>query len=246
MKYFNRQILTASSLAFCLTLTSIPANAQTDKNPGQSFLTQFQENYKSLQTYINNYQKEFSKFAGKLEAQLNQAIQSSVGDLGIPDPLKAGKNIEEVLQKQETQLLVLDPRIQAENAVREWNQQYTRGQSQSVLGGEGQRVQAQEAQITNDAILQSSDNADAAQQDVITQDILKKMAFQNFQTAVVSKSIHAEAQKQSRSLAAANINLADISSRMDEQARFEQQESNAAASQILQSAAVLDSYWKNQ
>lgn len=142
MKYFNRQILTASSLAFCLTLTSIPANAQTDKNPGQSFLTQFQEIYKSLQTYINNYQKEFSKFAGKLEAQLNQAIQSSVGDLGIPDPLKAGKNIEEVLQKQETQLLVLDPRIQAENAVREWNQQYTRGQSQSVLGAEGQRVQA--------------------------------------------------------------------------------------------------------
>ncbi|MHC5826975.1 MAG: hypothetical protein ACYT04_66680 [Nostoc sp.] len=72
------------------------------------------------------------------------------------------------------------------------------------------------------------------------------MAVQNLQTAVVSKSIHAEAQKQSRSLAAANINLTDISSRMDEQARLEQQESNAAARQILQSAAALDSYWKNQ
>ncbi|MBD2511432.1 MULTISPECIES: hypothetical protein [Nostoc] len=248
MKNFN-QLIVISGVVVQIYFSSIPANAanvESSNNSNQSFLLQFQEIYNSLQTYINSYQKEFTKAVGKLEAELNQAIQSSVGDLGIPDPLKAGKNIEEVLQQQETQLLVLDPRIQAQDAIREWNQQYTRGQSQSVLGGEGQRVQAQEAQITNDAISQSSDNADAAQQDVITQDILKKMAVQNLQTAVVSKSIHAEAQKQSRSLAAANINLADISSRMDEQARLEQQESNAAARQILHSAAVNDAFWENQ
>ncbi|WP_221644680.1 hypothetical protein [Nostoc sp. UCD121] len=251
MKNFN-QLIAISGVVVQIYFSSIPANAtnaasgQSNNNSNQSFLLQFQEIYNSLQTYINSYQKEFTKAVGKLEAELNQAIESSIGDLGIPDPLKAGKNIEKVLQKQETELLVLDPRIQAKDAIREWNQQYTRGQSQSVLGGEGQRVQAQEAQITNDAILQSSDNADAAQQDVITQDILKKIAVQNFQTAVVSKSIHAEAQKQSRSLAAANINLADISNRMDEQARLEQQESNAAARQILESAAVNDAFWENQ
>ncbi len=248
MKQFNQWIV-ISGVVIQIYFSSIPvnaANAQSNNNSNKSLLSQFQEIYNSLQVSINNYQKEFTKAVGKLEAELNQAIQSSVGDLGIPDPLNAGKNIEKVLQKQETQLLVLDPRIQAKDAIREWDQQYTRGQSQSILGNEGQRVQAQEAEITNDAIGQSSDNANAAQQDVITQDILKKMAVQNLQTAVVSKSIHAEAQKQSRSLAAANINLADISGRMDEQARLEQQESNAAARQILQSAAALDSYWKNQ
>ena len=247
MKQFNQWILISGIvIQICFSSMRVDAANADNKNSNKSLLSQFQEIYNSLQVSINNYQKEFTKAVGKLEAELNQAIQSSVGDLGIPDPLKAGKNIEKVLQKQETELLVLDPRIQAKDAIREWNQQYTRGQSQSVLGGEGQRVQAQEAQITNDAILQSSDNADAAQQDVITQDILKKIAVQNLQTAVVSKSIHAEAQKQSRSLAAANINLADISNRMDEQARLEQQESNAAARQILQSAAVNDAFWENQ
>lgn len=240
----TNRLIVISGAAILTSFSSLPANAQTNQN--QSFLTQFQQIYSSLQTYISNYQKEFTKNLGKLEAELTQAIESSVGDLGIPDPLKAGKNIEKVIQKQEGALLILDPRIQAGNAIKEWNQQYTRGQSESVLGVEGQRVQSQEAAITNDATAQSSENAAAAQQDVITQDILKKVAIQNLQNVVIAKSIHSEAQKQSRSLAVANINLADISNRLDEQAAAKDQESNAATRQIIQSAAANDSFWKNQ
>ncbi|MHC5754973.1 hypothetical protein [Nostoc foliaceum] len=240
----TNRLIVISGAAILISFSSLPANAQASQN--QSFLTQFQQIYSSLQTYISNYQKEFTKSLGKLEAELNQAIESSIGDLGIPDPLKAGKNIEKVIEKQEGALLILDPRIQADNAIKDWNQQYTRGQSESVLGVEGQRVQSQEAAITNDATAQSSENAAAAQDDVITQDILKKVAIQNLQSVVIAKSIHAEAQKQSRSLAVTNINLADISSRMDEQAAAKDQESNAATRQIIQSAAANDSFWKNQ
>ena len=239
-----KRLIVISSTVVLISFSSLPANAQTNQN--QSFLTQFQQIYSSLQAYISNYQKEFSKSLGKLEAELNQAIESSVGDLGIPDPLKAGKNIEKVIEKQKGDLLILDPRIQADNAIKDWNQQYTRGQSQSVLGAEGQKVQSQEAETTNDATSQSSENANAAQDDVITQDILKKMATQNLQSVVIAKSIHSEAQKQSRSLAVTNINLADISGRMDEQAAAKDQESNAATRQIIQSAAANDSFWKNQ
>lgn len=240
---YTNQLIVRSGVVILISFSS-PANAQTNQN--QSFLTQFQQIYSSLQTYISNYQKEFTKSLGKLEAELNQAIESSIGDLGIPDPLKAGKNIEKVIEKQEGNLLILDSRIQAENAIKEWNQQYTRGQAQSVLGVEGQRVQSQEAAITNDATAQSSENANAAQDDVITQDILKKVAIQNLQSVVIAKSIHSESQKQSRSLAVANINLADISGRLDEQAAAKEQESNAATRQIIQSAAANDSFWKNQ
>ncbi|WP_243458605.1 MULTISPECIES: hypothetical protein [unclassified Nostoc] len=240
----TNRLIAISGAAILISFSSLPANAQASQN--QSFLTQFQQIYSSLQTYISNYQKEFTKSLGKLEAELTQAIESSVGDLGIPDPLKAGKNIEKVIEKQEGNLLILDPRIQADNAIKDWNQQYTRGQSESVLGVEGQRVQSQEAAITNDATAQSSENAAAAQEDVITQDILKKVAIQNLQNVVIAKSIHSEAQKQSRSLAVANINLADISNRLDEQAAAKDQESNAATRQIIQSAAANDSFWKNQ
>ncbi|WP_322694378.1 hypothetical protein [Nostoc sp. DedSLP03] len=240
----SKWLIVISSTVVLISFSSLPANAQTNQN--QSFLTQFQQIYSSLQTYISNYQKEFSQSWGKLEAELNQAIESSVGDLGIPDPLKAGKNIEKVIEKQQGDLLTLDPRIQANNAIKDWNQQYTRGQSESVLGTEGQKVQSQEAETTNDATSKSSENAAAAQDDVITQDILKKMATQNLQSVVIAKSIHSEAQKQSRFLAVTNINLADISSRMDEQAASKDQESSAATRQIIQYAAANDSFWKNQ
>lgn len=244
MKLFNQSIL-VTSLVLCVTLASLPAEAQTNQS-SQSFLTQFEQMYNSLQEYINSYKDEFSQAWGELKGELNQAIESSVGSLGIPDPLKAGKKISSVITKQETQLLELDPENQAENAVREWNQQYTRGQSQSILGNEGQRVQAQEAQISNEAVATSSNNALAAQEDIITQDILKKMAAQNLQGVIISKSLHAEAQKQSRSLAAANINLADISFRMDIESIRQDKEATATAREILRSAAAVDSFWKNQ
>ncbi|WP_414541666.1 hypothetical protein [Nostoc sp. CCY0012] len=244
MKLFKQSIL-ISSLAFYIALATLPANAQTNE-PSKSFLTQFEQMYNSLQMYINSYRNEFSQGWGELNNEINKAIQSTVGNLGIPDPLNAGKKIEEVFAKQSGDLLEIDPRTQAENAVRDWNQKYTRGQSQSTLGVEGQKVQAQEAQISNEAVATSSNNAEAAQEDIVTQDILKKIAIQNLQGSIITKSIHAEAQKQSRALAAANINLTDMSSRMDEQSRKEEAEAMTTAREILKSAAALDAFWENQ
>lgn len=93
MKQFNQWIL-ISGVVIQICFSSMTVNAaNADKNnSNKSLLSQFQEIYNSLQVSINNYQKEFTKAVGKLEAELNQAIQSSVGDLGVPDPLKAGKN----------------------------------------------------------------------------------------------------------------------------------------------------------
>jgi type II secretory pathway pseudopilin PulG len=127
----TNQLIAISGVVILISFSSLTAQAREN----QSFLTQFQQIYSSLQTYISNYQKEFSQSLGKLEAELNQAIESSVGDLGIPDPLKAGKNIEKVIEKQQGTLLTLDPRIQADNAIKDWNQQYTRGQSESRSEG---------------------------------------------------------------------------------------------------------------
>ncbi|MBD2438847.1 hypothetical protein H6G69_18845 [Nostoc sp. FACHB-110] len=98
--------------------------------------------------------------------------------------------------------------------------------------------------MSNYAVETSSALSDESQNDVITQEILKKMAIQNLQTAIMTKSIHSESQKQTRALSAANINLSDISSRLDEQARKEQAQSNSSAMQILGTAAFADAFWE--
>jgi hypothetical protein len=236
-----RRLAVFSSLVIVFIFCSVlPATAKS------SFLEQFQQVMKSLQSYIKLYSQEFSQLSKDLnkDKDLDIAITSTNGVMGIPDPLKAGKNIKVIIQQQDTDLVETDSQTQGENAQRQWHQAYTYGLSGSVLGREGQKTQAQEAEISNYAVENSSNTADEVQNDVITQDILKKMAVQNLQTTVITKSIHSEAQKQTRALSAANINLSDISSRLDEQARKEQANNNSSAKQIIGSAAFADAFWE--
>jgi ABC-type Na+ efflux pump permease subunit len=234
-----RHLAVFSTLMILLILVSaLPAKAQS------SFLDQLQQIIRSLQTYITQYKREFSRQWEELSGDLEDAINSTVGDLGIPDPLEAGKKIKVIIQEQDTDLIETDSQTQGDNAQRQWNQSYTYGLSESVLGREGQQTQAQEAEMSNYALETSSNSTDAIQNDIITQDILKKMAVQNLQTTIITKSIHSEAQKQTRALSAANINLSDISSRLDEQARKEQANNNSSARQIIDAAVFADAFWE--
>jgi hypothetical protein len=230
----------SSLIALFIFCSALPATAKS------SFLEQFQQVMTSLQSYIKLYSQEFSQLSkdANKDKDLDIAITSTNGVMGIPDPLKAGKNIKVIIQQQDTDLVETDSQAQGENAQRQWHQAYTYGLSGSVLGREGQKTQAQEAEISNYAVENSSNTADEVQNDVITQDILKKMAVQNLQTTVITKSIHSEAQKQTRALSAANINLSDISSRLDEQARKEQANNNSSARQIIGAAAFADAFWE--
>ncbi|MBW4426927.1 MAG: hypothetical protein KME50_21395 [Nostoc desertorum CM1-VF14] len=100
--------------------------------------------------------------------------------------------------------------------------------------------------MTNIALSTSSSNADNAQSDIVTQDILKKMATQNLQNVVISKAIHGESQKQTRALAAANINLVDISENISSQSRKEDAESRSVSMQLLEAGAYSDAFWERQ
>lgn len=235
-----------------MTLASLTVKAETQAKESEqpkSFVTQFEQVFTSLQKSFNKYSKNFTLDWESISKELQTAIDSSQGDLGTPDPLSSGERIRLVIakQRQKKQDLVTTPSEKiGENAERSWHQQYTLAQSQSTLGTDGQKVQVQEAQISNEAVTSSSENAQAVQSDIVTQDILKKIAIQNLQGAIITKSLHVEAQKQSRALAAANINLADMSGRMDEETKRLEAESTATAKGILRSAAALDAFWENQ
>gem|GEM_PF-1341875 len=220
----------------------LPTTTSTSK----SWLQQFFEIYTSLKTYINQIESEFSQGWGELSGDIQKVIQSSIGNLGIPDPVSSGKKIRIVIGNKKTDLATIDPQLQGTDAQHEWHQSYTLGQAESILSPEGQQEQSQDADIVNNAALTSSDTSDQAQNDIVTQDILKKMAVQNVQDATILKTIQQNSQQQTQVLAAANINLSDISERMDEQARRQELENNLNASQIIQSAVFTDGFWLNQ
>lgn len=219
---------------------SLPASARL------SFLEQVQQIVTSLQTYINQSTEEFSQQWNELNSDIQAAINSTVGDLGIPDPLESGERIREIIEDREVDLVQTSSQTQGRDAQRSWNQSYTYSLSQSVLGRQGQRTQAQETEVGNDAVQTSFNLSNESQNDVVTQDILKKMAVQNVQSVIIAKSLQSETQKQTRLMAAAGINLSDISSRLDEQSRREQAQSNSSAVQILNTAAFADAFWERR
>jgi len=218
------------------------------------FLTQFQQVYTSLKSRISGYETEFNqalgqsygKMNGEITQKLWEAVDSTNGSLGIPDPLASGEKIKQVISTQNPDITQPNSNTQADYAESEWHRQYTLGQSQSTLGVDGQLVQVQEADLTNNALSTSSTNADNAQSDIVTQDILKKMATQNLQNVVISKAIHGESQKQTRALAAANVNLVDISNNISSQSRKEDAQSRAVAMQLLEAGAYNDAFWERQ
>jgi hypothetical protein len=209
-------------------------------------LQQIQDIFNSVNNYIHQQSVEFSQSWGELSSSVQTAIDNTTGDLGIPDPVAAGKQVEDVISGQDANVLTTNPSLLGYNARAEWNQQYTQGQSESTLGNQGQAVMKTESDASQDALATTSENASAAQQDIITQDIMKKIAIQNAQQAVISKSIQTEAQQQTQTLAAANLNLADMSGRMNEQERRQQFEDEAQVRQTLAAAAFNDGFWAKE
>ncbi|WP_341531434.1 hypothetical protein WKK05_37640 (plasmid) [Nostoc sp. UHCC 0302] len=238
------------------TSSNLPNVEQLQDNE-QSFWSKTLKPYNDILKTYNTWKQSFDKYSkiftlsqGGLskekQDELIQIILSTTGALDAPDPIDSGERIREAIAKNQAESFKTSPSTQGTDAETDWHRAFTYGQSRSVLGGEGQKAQSQEAQASSQALAISSQQAEAAQSDVVTQDILKKIALQNVQAGNIARSQHLESQKQSRALAAANINLADISKTLDGQSRVEDMQSNAGARQLIESAAQASGYWQKQ
>ena len=243
MKIRAISLFTAISIC-CLSPKALAiSNPGSSSNNESSFLQQIQNGFSSFRNYVQQLSTEFSSGWGELSGDVKKSIDQTVGDLGIPDLIKSGKNIEASVAKGKSSISTTDPGMQGVNARHDWDEQYTKGQSQAILGADGQRAMNQENQISQAAVDTSSTNADTAQSDIVTQDVMKKIAIQNAQQANISRSIQQEAQQQTKTLAAANVNLSDINSRMDEQQKKQQIEESASSTQTLKNASFNDGFW---
>ena len=173
-------------------------------------------------------------------------MQNAVQDLGLPDMLATGRKIEETIANAKADILQLDPRIKGKNAKVQWNQKFTLDQSETVLGEVGQKTARQEKENARKALEISATSADAAQNDLVTQDIMKKIALQNAQTTRVLKSVQSSIQQQNEIGATTNVNLTDISKNLTNQQRKEQRMRQGAINAIYRNAAFSNGYWSSK
>jgi hypothetical protein len=232
--------------------SDVPVTAPRRKRQ-ETFLEKTLDLYIKGQEYLTTARKyidiDFNKFRikwGNISTEIGKAIDKALKD-GNKDPYKTGDGVNDAISDGEDPELINTPsEVQGENAEIDVHRSYTRAQSQAILGAEGQERIEEEAEITNTAVTDTLKEADAVQADVITQDILKKMAVQNLQTVIITKALHSEGQRQTQLLATTNMNLGDISEQMDVEAKKKSAESAATSREILRAGAALDAFWKNQ
>lgn len=230
--------LLAINSVLALAIFVHPADAAT-----LPIFRKVQDLFSTFKSYVQQFKSEFALEYGELSQSVESAINSALGVDGIPDPLKAGQKIEAVISQQTVQTIATNPGLQGQDAKIAWNQQYSKALSESTLGVEGQKITKQETDDSVAATQVSGHEAANAQSELVTQDVLKRIASQNAQQAIISKSIQSSAQATTKHLATANLNLADISGRMNDQQLRQQFEESAEVRQVLQAAAFNDGFW---
>ncbi|MEO1433759.1 MAG: hypothetical protein AAFV71_32820 [Cyanobacteria bacterium J06633_8] len=111
-----------------------------------------------------------------------------------------------------------------DRATNELDRQITRAQTETTLSKEGQKSMEAEVEKTQTSIETVSIFSDAAQNDVVTQNVMKRIAQQNTQISGILGAMRSDGLKSKQSQDLANLNLTNISRSVDGQNQARQKE----------------------
>ena len=204
-----------------ITIISISsAYALEISNPLVRVFDQWQEQLGSLDKYISStVSRKLDDLSKSIRGDLQAAVNESVGALGLPDSTEVREKVEEIAANGDSTVNNVD------KTTNEIDRQITRGAASSTLGKDGQQRTKTQVQKTEDSIEQVQSDGEAAQGEVVTQNVMKRIAKQNTQTAAMLGAMRTDGLKLQQSQELANLNLTNISRSLDGQNQARQKES---------------------
>ena len=189
-------------------------------NPLATVFDQWQEQLSSLNNYISSIvARKLDDLSESVQGDLQAAVHESVGELGLPDATEVREKVEEIAANGDNTVNSVD------KTTNEVDRQITRGAASSTLGKDGQQRTKIQVQKTEDSIEQVQSDGEAAQGEVVTQNVMKRIAKQNTQTAAMLGAMRTDGLKLQQSQELANLNLTNISRSLDGQNQARQKES---------------------
>lgn len=209
----------------------------------------------SLQQPIQNLSRDLNQgitsITGEVQSQIN-TTQSQIKQIktkiistsGFPDLIGVGQEIKNILSAVPTSVLSVDATIQGENGERTWRRDFTVKQADKHLGMEGQWQNKQENVKAQNSLDISTQNAQAAQSDYITQEIAKKQVLQIAQLTSLTQQTFSALQQQNQLTATGNVNLSDISNTLSLEQRREQLQSQGRINAIFSNTVYTNALWQ--
>lgn len=212
MKQCKRFVVVGLSFIAVSTIGLSSARAFEIPNPLAQVVEQFQQQLASVNSYVSSiFSDKLKSLSESLDGDLQTAIDDTMGALGIPDPTKSREATEKIAGVSSS------PINQAERATNEVDRQITRAVAHTTLGKAGQERTKQQFEKTQQSIEQVEANAEAAEGDVVTQNVMKRIAQQNVQQAGILGAIRTDGLRLLQSQDLANNNLTNISRAVDGQ-----------------------------
>lgn len=188
-------------------------------NPLAKVFDQWQQQLTSLNQYVSSIiSRKLEALSQSLDGDIQAAVDEAVGALGLPDATVVREKVEEIATSSDDAVDTVD------KATNEVDRQITRGVANSTLSKEGQENTKQQVEKTQDSIEQVQIFSDAAQEEVVTQNVMKRIAQQNTQTAAILGAMRTDGLKLQQSTELSNLNLTNISRSLDGQNQARQKE----------------------
>ncbi len=218
MKKINKLTISLVGISTISLISINGAYALEIKNPLVTVIEQLQEQTGSVNKYISStISQKLDNLSESLEGDLQAVVQEAAGILGLPDAGEVRKEIEVMASDSNNAVNSVD------KATNEIDRQITRA-SGFTLTKEGQENMKAEVEKTQTSIETVSIFSDAAQNDVVTQNVMKRIAQQNTQISGILGAMRSDGLKSKQSQDLANLNLTNISRSLDGQNQSRQKE----------------------
>lgn len=209
------------------------AQAISLNNPLDSLISQLNEQLQAIQS---TFEGEINDRLASITEGLSQDVDAAMGSLGLPDVLATRSQIEGA-QGFETGGTYQETAI-----ANEIDRLATRMNGATVLSTEGQARLQQSLQQTQQTVDMVGAEATIAQGEVVTQNVMKRIARQNQLTSSVLGDLRAGQIQANQSQALANTNLSNISENLDGERARQSGENLGAAFDVLRSASFVGLY----
>ncbi|MEO0934662.1 MAG: hypothetical protein AAFY21_13175, partial [Cyanobacteria bacterium J06641_2] len=163
-------------------------------------------------------ESKLEPIASSLGKDIEAAINETLGVLGLPDAIEARTEVERIAASSDTAINTV------EQVTNEVDRQITRAVVDSTLSKDGQKLTNQEVEKTQNSIERVQIYSAAAQDEVVTQNVMKRIAQQNTSTAAILGAMRADGLKSKQSQDLANLNLTNISRSLDGQNQMRNKE----------------------
>jgi len=251
------------TLAFSSVL-ALPAMAQLG-----NVWTDFQYYSVDLQNYLRNNVNDTFR---PLDIRTQSALSNNSGELNIPDPLAAGKQVrDDIIINSISNKFENNAAVNGAGVSNEINRIVTRGSVSGVIGRNGQlrlKTKLEDTERSLDRIDQYVQQADKLSQDFLSKltGIIPKIAtdqisslsnanqselqLQTIKILQEQSRINAENLAQTvqtnQALQYSNLNLANISQQVEESNRARRVDSSAEAARLLRTTSQIDLFGRTE